>query len=290
MILQLSEGLGQFRKRRTVAKRPGLALNDGQIVPPVVDRARRLVMGPLDQPFMFAQDLPFGGDNNPFGIDPQADRAVREGCRNAVTIAVEMDQAGRRHAFALLDQAVEGRRQRHQGRRFLGPHSGDGAGLSPMRDISPQFEASLFQPGIQCRKIGKARRRLPKPVSRILNILLDLPLLPTRRRIAELRLEDIMVRHGEKPQVDPPFLAATDAIHRRPHIVVDASLRDATQDAKPMPVEVKQHLVGLQHISPNQEGPAVRQLDMGDLKLRAIAGQNGKVLAPVELESFARAK
>jgi hypothetical protein len=47
---------------------------------------------------------------------------------------------------------------------------------------------------------------------------------------------------------------------------------------------VEQHLMGLQGIGAQKEGPAVRQLDMGNLELYALAADNRKVLAPVELE------
>jgi len=53
---------------------------------------------------------------------------------------------------------------------------------------------------------------------------------------------------------------------------------------------IEQHFVRLQQISPDQKGPAVRQLNMGDLQLCALTAQNGKILAPVELECLARAK
>jgi hypothetical protein len=49
---------------------------------------------------------------------------------------------------------------------------------------------------------------------------------------------------------------------------------------------VKQHLMGLQQIGPDQKRPAVRQLDMGDLQLCALAAEKGMILAPVELERF----
>jgi hypothetical protein len=41
VILQLSEGRRQFQEGRAVPKGAGLALDDGQIMPPVVDRPRR---------------------------------------------------------------------------------------------------------------------------------------------------------------------------------------------------------------------------------------------------------
>jgi hypothetical protein len=53
---------------------------------------------------------------------------------------------------------------------------------------------------------------------------------------------------------------------------------------------VKQHLVGLQGIGPQQKRPAVRQLDMRHLPFGAFAAQNGKVFAPVELEGLAGIK
>ena len=37
---------------------------------------------------------------------------------------------------------------------------------------------------------------------------------------------------------------------------------------------IEQHLVRLQQIRPDQKDPAVRQLDMGDLQLGAVAAQH----------------
>ena len=48
--------------------------------------------------------------------------------------------------------------------------------------------------------------------------------------------------------------------------------------------------MGLQQIGPDQEGAAMRQLDVGDLQFRALTAHNGKILAPVELECLAGAK
>ena len=73
-------------------------------------------------------------------------------------------------------------------------------------------------------------------------------------------------------------------------IIVDATLRDSAEDPEPMPVGIEQHLVRLQQISPDQKGPAVRQLDMGNLELGALTTQDRKILASVELERLAWAK
>jgi hypothetical protein len=51
---------------------------------------------------------------------------------------------------------------------------------------------------------------------------------------------------------------------------------------------IKQHLVRLQRVSPDQKRPAVRQLDMRDLKLQPLAANIGPVFTPIKLESFTR--
>ena len=49
-------------------------------------------------------------------------------------------------------------------------------------------------------------------------------------------------------------------------------------------------VMGLQQIRPHKKGPTVRQLDMGDLQLGALAAQHSKILAPIELKRLARSK
>ena len=44
VLLQRSEGLGQLGERRAVAQSARLALNHGQVVPPVIDRLPRLIL------------------------------------------------------------------------------------------------------------------------------------------------------------------------------------------------------------------------------------------------------
>src|SRR5690554_238239 len=72
VTLQATERLGQINEGGAIAQGAWLALDHRQIVPPVIDRAARLVMGPLDNARMIAQDLPLGHDGDPFGVYPQA--------------------------------------------------------------------------------------------------------------------------------------------------------------------------------------------------------------------------
>src|SRR5690606_19540104 len=94
VLLQPFEGFGEFSKGSAVAQSTGLALDDRQIVTPVVDGATGAVMRPLDDAGMLAYDMPLRGNHDPFWIDPEADWPIGEGRRHAVAIALQMDQAG----------------------------------------------------------------------------------------------------------------------------------------------------------------------------------------------------
>jgi hypothetical protein len=56
---------------------------------------------------MLADDLSLTGDDNTLGIDPYADRAIGEGRRHAIAIALQMDQTRRRDSLGVLDKPVE---------------------------------------------------------------------------------------------------------------------------------------------------------------------------------------
>jgi hypothetical protein len=196
------------------AQRARLSLDDGQVVAPVVDRPGRQVMRALDHPRVLADDLPLGRDDEPVGVDPQADRAVGERRRDTVAVPLEADQAGRRHPLALLDEAVKGRRRLHQGRLLPGPDLRDGPRQRAMRRAPPQLDAALLEPSVQCRQVGEVRHQLQDQVTRILHVLLDLSFLPPRGRIAELGLEDIVAGHRQEPGVDLTRLAGADPVDR----------------------------------------------------------------------------
>src|SRR3546814_17478719 len=94
MPLQLPEGFGHFQEWRSIAQSVRLALNNCQIVPPVIDRLPRLLVRAVDNSVVLAQDWPLGRDDQPIGIDPQAHWPVRQGRRNTIEIVLERDPAG----------------------------------------------------------------------------------------------------------------------------------------------------------------------------------------------------
>lgn len=248
MLLQGAEGRRHLGKGCTVAQGPGLALDDGQIMPPVVDRPAETIMRAGEDPAMFADRLPLGDDDDPVGINTQADRAVRKGRRHAVTMALQMDQAGRGDALGVLDEAIEGARHRHQVPDLLDPRIGDCTGLRAVRGLRPQLPAPGLQPGVQCLQRREVRQGLPEPMPGILYVLLDLPLLPAGSRVAELGLEQEVADHGREADVDLAVLATADFVDGRLHIVVDAPLRHAAQHPEGVVMGIEQHLMGLEQV------------------------------------------
>jgi hypothetical protein len=89
-LLLSSEGGREFGERRAVEECARFALNDRQIVPPIENGRRTLssVRTGKDSA-VFADDLPFGDDDDTLGIDPHADRAIGEGGRHAIAIALQ---------------------------------------------------------------------------------------------------------------------------------------------------------------------------------------------------------
>jgi hypothetical protein len=58
-------------------------------------------MGPLYDPRMFTEDLSFRSDDNSLRVDPHADRPIGEGGRHAVTVTLQVNETGRRHALGM---------------------------------------------------------------------------------------------------------------------------------------------------------------------------------------------
>ncbi len=95
VLLQGPECIGELGERCAIAKRTWLALHDRQIMPSIVDRLARPVVGAINNATMLANDLSFCGDHNTVWVNPEAYRPIGEGRRDAVAIALQMHEAGR---------------------------------------------------------------------------------------------------------------------------------------------------------------------------------------------------
>src|SRR5690606_12877383 len=111
--------------------------------------------------------------------------------------------------------------------------------------LRPELLAAAFQPVVQCFQRGKAGDRLRETMTGILDVLLDLTLLPAGSWIAELGFEEIVAGHGHEADIDITVLAAADLVDRSLHVVVDAAPGNAAEHAEGMIVGVEQHLMRL---------------------------------------------
>jgi hypothetical protein len=78
-------------------------------------------------------------------------------------------------------------------------------------------------------------------MARIVDVLLDLSFLPACSRIAELGLKDIVAGHGAETRIYIALFANANAINRHLHVIVNATTRNALEDAEPVPMRIKQH-------------------------------------------------
>ena len=69
------EGFRELGKRSAIPQGSRLSLQDGQVVPPIVDGVAE-VMPAIDCSRMSGDDLAFSGNDQMVGIDAQADRTI----------------------------------------------------------------------------------------------------------------------------------------------------------------------------------------------------------------------
>ena len=119
-------------------------------------------------------------DNMRTAVDKVGRGYVRVYPERLIAIAVQVDQARRRHALGVFDEAVERARRLHQMLGPLRPGIGNRARMRAVRGLSPQLLGNA-SPASRSASPGRGSgRRLPEPMARVLDVLLDLPLLPTR--------------------------------------------------------------------------------------------------------------
>ena len=151
-------------------------------------------------------------------------------------------------------------------------------------------DAAIEQPGIQFRVAPEPQPRREEPPPHHADLVLDLPFLPTRRRCAGHRLDQIVATHLLEPAIVGALLAHEDRIYRRLHVVVDPSPAGASEEGEGAVVGVKHHLLALTGIGAHKQHPAVAEPHMRHLHRRGGAVDHNNLMAPVELVCFARIK
>ena len=101
--------------------------------------------------------------------------------------------------------------------------------------------------------------------------------------------------HGQEPRIPIALLASAHAIHRRLRVhcprtnggipaVVDPAARNALKDPERLPVRVKQHLMRLQQIGPDQKRPTASYFKVMPTRKNRLA--NGELVVLMTLQGI----
>ena len=149
-------------------------------------------------------------------------------------------------------------------------------------------DALVEQPGVQLLVALHPQPRREEALAHQPDLVLDLPLLPARRRRAGDRIDQIVAAHLQEAAIVGALLADEDRLHRRLHVVVDAARAGALEEGERPVVGVEHHLLRLARIGPHEQHPAVAEPDMRDLHRHRRAVDQHDLVAPVELVGLAR--
>ena len=151
-----------------------------------------------------------------------------------------------------------------------------------------QARAFVEQPGVQLVVALEPQPRREEAFAHEADLVLDLALLPARRRRAGDRIDEMVRAHLQEAAIVLAVLADEDRLHRRLHVVVDAARAGALEEGERPLVRVEHHLLRLARIGAHEHHPAVAEPDMRDLHGRRHAVQHDDLVAPVELVGLAR--
>jgi hypothetical protein len=248
-------------ERRAVSERAGLSGQHRHVMPRVVDR-----LAAAEAAAMLADDHPVLADHDVVGVSLNLDRPADGTGADRVLVIVEAHQAGlgyrRRHRAEPVERTgdryqlgalgLEGLPDRALGRLWVLVRLGVG-------------DAAIEQEAVQFVVARHPQPRREKALAHQPNLVLDLALLPARRRSASNRLDQVMPANPQKAAVELAILADEHGIDRRPHIVVDATRAGAPEEGEGAVVRVEHHLLGLARIGPHEQHAAVAQPDMRHL-------------------------
>ena len=271
-------------ERRAVAQSAGLARQNRHVMPGIVDR-----LATAEAARMLGHDPPVLADHDPIGVGMNVDRAADGAGAHRVPVVVEADEAGLRHRGRQRVESVEAAAIRDQLRPFLFEDLPDRP-LGPLRmgvRLRPA-QAFVEQPGVQLVIALEPQARREEAFANEADLVLDLALLPARRRRAGHRFDEVMRAHLEEAAIVLPVLADEDRLHRRLHVVVDAARAGALEERERPLVRVEHHLLRLARIGAHEHHPAVAETDVRDLHRRRHAVQHDDLVAPVELVGLAR--
>src|SRR3954454_22031215 len=119
------------------------------------------------------------------------------------------------------------------------------------------YSAAVEQPGVQLLVARHSQPRREEPLAHQPDLVLDLPLLPTRRRRAGNRLDQVVAAHPQKAPIELAVLADEHGLDRRLHVVVDAAGAGPFEKAEGACMRVEDHLLALARIGAHKQHAAV---------------------------------
>ncbi|MEA2907485.1 MAG: hypothetical protein QOI12_4872 [Alphaproteobacteria bacterium] len=226
---------------------------------------------------MFGHDPPVLADHDAVRIGMDLDRTPDSTGGHGVFVVVEAHQAGLGDRCRHCVEAVEPARIGHQLGTLGLEHLPDRLlGQLRMAMRLGVGDAFVEQPGVQFVKVLEPQPRREEAFAHQGDLVLDLPLLPARRRRAGHRLDEVMAAHLQEPTIVETLLANEDGRYRRLHVVVDAALACALEQGecpqsslrrlrKLVRVGVEHHLLRLARISPHEPHAALTEPDVRHL-------------------------
>ena len=201
---------------RLTARGAGFAGQRRNVAPGVIDR----VASP-EHARVPADNTSFPPELDPLGIGPDLDRAPNRAGADRIAVTVEPHEAGLGDRSRDGVEPVEGSDVGREACPFRLEHLPDR--LVPhlrMRVRLGPGDASVEQPGVQLRIVLEPQPRREEPPAHHADLVLDLPFLPTRRRRAGDRIDQIVATHLLEPAIVGALLAHEDHVYRRLHIIV----------------------------------------------------------------------
>ena len=271
-------------ERRAIPERAGLALQCRHVVPRVVAR-----LAPVEAARVIADDGPAADHDDSLGVATDRRNLSDVAAFDAVAVAIEVNEAGRRHAAGLLGIAVERRRRRSQGAAFLVPDVDDRAlGLLRVHPFARELQAARGQMRVELGQIRAFDLRCEQPLPDVPHLVLDLTLLPARCRRTCRRLDQVVVAHRQEAAVVAPLATDEDRVDRRLQVVVDPAARHAAKEHERPRMRVEHHLLTLAGIRRQEERATVAQPHVRDLDDLRDTAKLDVLVAPVELVGLAR--
>jgi len=118
-------------------------------------------------------------------------------------------------------------------------------------------DALVQQPGVQFFIVLHPKPGREEAFPNHANLVLDLPLLPARGRIAGDWIDHIMTAHPQEASVVGTLAVNEDGLHGGLHVVVDAARAGAFEKGEGAIMRVEHHLLALARIGPHEQHPAV---------------------------------